>query len=146
MLHTKRFDEWNTVKKIINEKRGPLCKAKEIWYAHVGHNVGDEEDGKGNEFRRPVLVLKKINNNLFLGVPLSSKQKNHPYYIRYDIPDRFCGSALASQLRVFDAKRLIRRMAKLPHEEFIRIVDEVQKTATPFSKSPRGQSETGICT
>ena len=31
--------------------------------------MGFEEDGKNDNFVRPVLVLKKFNNDMFLGIP-----------------------------------------------------------------------------
>ena len=42
---------------------------KDIWWVSVGVNVGFEEDGKNDNFVRPVLVLKKFNNDMFLGIP-----------------------------------------------------------------------------
>ncbi len=69
----KRFDERNGLKKQVNEKRSIFyVKEREIWYAHLGHNVGFEEDGKGKDFKRPVLVLKKIGN-VFAVLPMTTK-------------------------------------------------------------------------
>lgn len=40
--------------------------------------ISDEQDGKNAEFTRPVLVLRKFNHSLFLGIPLTTNRKNHP--------------------------------------------------------------------
>lgn len=57
----KNFDQRNELKKNIHRKRSKFyIKHREIRYAHVGVNVGFEEDGKGSDFKRPVLVLKKV--------------------------------------------------------------------------------------
>lgn len=57
----KRFDEWNIQKKKVNDIQDDLfVKAREVRYAQLGVNVGNEEDGKGKDFKRPVLILKKV--------------------------------------------------------------------------------------
>ena len=57
----KNFDQWNELKKHINHRRSNFfVKERQIWYVHLGHNVGFEEDGKGGDFKRPVLILKKV--------------------------------------------------------------------------------------
>ncbi len=58
----KNFDSWNTKKKEIdtsvsNEKI--YFREGDIWWCTIGINVGAESNGKGFEFRRPVLVYKK---------------------------------------------------------------------------------------
>jgi mRNA interferase MazF len=51
----------------------PLFKERDIWWVSIGVNVGFEEDGKHEKFLRPVLILKKFNKELFLGIPNSDK-------------------------------------------------------------------------
>lgn len=69
----KNFDQWNELKKLVNRNRPTFyVKEREIRYAHLGHNVGYEQDGKGKDFKRPVLVLKKIGN-VFLVLPMTTK-------------------------------------------------------------------------
>lgn len=41
----------------------------------MGLNVGFEQDGKGQRFTRPVLILKKHSAKIFTIVALSSKVK-----------------------------------------------------------------------
>ena len=56
-MHKKFFDEWNVVKKIIDQ--APSVKYfnnREIWFLNLGENIGFEQNGKGDEFLRPVLV------------------------------------------------------------------------------------------
>jgi mRNA interferase MazF len=72
----KDFDSWNLLKKKIQIKNSvPSFKSKEIWWCNLGINIGSEQDGKGLLFSRPVLVIKKISRQLFVGIPLSSKIK-----------------------------------------------------------------------
>lgn len=57
----KHFDKWNKLKKTIHQNRPEFfVNEREVRYAHLGINVGFEEDGKGGDFKRPVLILKKI--------------------------------------------------------------------------------------
>ena len=42
----KDFDHWNELKKEVNSGEVlPLYHAREIWWAHLGVNVGYEQDG-----------------------------------------------------------------------------------------------------
>jgi mRNA interferase MazF len=69
----KQFNERNDLKKKIHERqRTYWIKQREIRYVNLGHNIGFEEDGKGNDFKRPVLVLKKIGN-IFAVLPMTTK-------------------------------------------------------------------------
>jgi len=78
---------------------------REVWWAAVGCNVGFEEDGKGFDFARPVLIVRKFNEHFFIGVPLSTTSKTGRYYYRFESSPG-CKTALLSQVRALDAKRL----------------------------------------
>jgi mRNA interferase MazF len=47
---------------------------------YFGLNMDDEQDGKGSEYVRPVLIIKKFNKNLFWGCAISSKLKSNNLY------------------------------------------------------------------
>ena len=77
----KNFNQWSELKKDLDlREKLPTFKQREIWWCHLGLNIGDEENGKNEKYHRPVLVLKKFNNRLFLGVPLTTQIKENPYY------------------------------------------------------------------
>jgi len=77
----KQFDLWNGLKKKLHATRHePFLHEREIWICSLGANIGYEQDGKNENFARPVLVIKKFNNDIFLAVPLSSKVKEGKYY------------------------------------------------------------------
>ncbi len=107
----KDFDTWNKQKKVHHQgKQKAYCKEREIWWIYAGLNIGDEEDGKGERFERPILVIKKFNQHLFWGCSLSTKIKpsNKFYYpIQTALGLR---SVIISQLRVYDTKRLDRKV------------------------------------
>jgi mRNA interferase MazF len=52
----KDFDRWNACKKTTQTHRPPLFSEGQVWWCRLGANVGDEQDGKGESFLRPVLV------------------------------------------------------------------------------------------
>ena len=79
----ERFTNWLKLKfQIHNKTSRPSFKEKEIWWSNFGQNVGDEENGKGEFFMRPVLVIKKFNSHLALVVPTSRQLKDNPFYIQ----------------------------------------------------------------
>ena len=56
----KDFDSWNRIKKKTHgSSRVKYPKEGSVWWCKLGLNIGDEEDGKGDYFERPVLILKK---------------------------------------------------------------------------------------
>lgn len=123
----KDFLLWHTEKsRIQNNTYRPYFKEKEIWWCSIGFNIGHEEDGKGLNFRRPVLVLKKFNHFTFWGIPLSSKPKLEGVYqaVSYD---NCKSTALLPQLRLFDSQRLGQRMSILSDYEFYKIKKTVKE-------------------
>lgn len=82
-MYHKNFDEWNIVKKKVNEHdtKSLYFKEREIWWVAVGINIGSESDGKNELFERPVLIVKKLGSGVFLGVPVTSKAKEGPFFV-----------------------------------------------------------------
>ena len=73
----KDFDKWNTQKKELDiRKEEFFFKDGEIWWCSVGVNIGSESCGKGETFRRPVLVLRKLSSTAFIGIPFLRSQKS----------------------------------------------------------------------
>ncbi len=118
----KDFTDWHGVKTEIQQRNPPTFREREIWWCNLGLNVGDETDGKHEHFMRPVLVLRKFNSRNFLAIPISTKHKDNPYYFRF----HFHGgvrSAMLSQVRMMDARRLVRRMGSIRPEPFAALQD-----------------------
>jgi len=61
-------DEWNKLKKDLSDRpfQPPNFKEREIWWISAGQNIGTELYGKGSDFSRPVIVIKKFGWDLFL--------------------------------------------------------------------------------
>lgn len=102
------YDSWNEVKKKIalSSHKLPFFREYEIWLISIGYNIGSEEYGKGRDYARPVLIIKKFNTQLFLALPLSTKIKENIYYSPIQTKKGKV-SVLLSQIRTFSSKRLI---------------------------------------
>lgn len=114
----KNFDAWNGVKKDLHNDglyRG--FKEREIFYAKVGENIGFEQCGKGDEFVRPVLILRKFNRYVFSGIPLSTTSRRGIHYFAFDFKTSQ-SVALLSQMRLFDSKRLLNKLGMMDKERF----------------------------
>jgi mRNA-degrading endonuclease toxin of MazEF toxin-antitoxin module len=115
---TKDFTEWHSLKQQLQvRKDAPIFQQQEIWWCSVGMNIGHEADGKSKLYSRPVLVVRKFNRHIFFGVSLTSRIKENPYYHRI----HFLGNeqcVMLSQLRLWESRRLLNRMGKLPDNQF----------------------------
>ena len=98
----KNFDEWNEVKKTLDYKNDNVLfpKEGEVWMMFCGLNVGSEQNGSGENFSRPVLMVKKFNNTMFWVVPLSTKQKEIDYYFNFTDVGGNAVSAILAQLKL----------------------------------------------
>ena len=136
-LYKKDFDGWITKKKEYHYREilPPMFKERDIWWISIGINIGFEEDGKHERYLRPVLILKKFNRDLFLGIPMSTKIKDNRYYISVSV-DNQTVSALISQIRVFSAKRMQDKLAELEKGDFEKVKIEVIKMIS-FSPLPK---------
>lgn len=117
----KRFLGWMQNKINIDQRlRGKKIHICEVYWCSLGENIGDEENGKGETFRRPVLIIKKFNNNIFWGIPMSTKIKDNRYYVPV-ILKNISQSAMVSQLRILDTKRLEQYIGYISREDFLKV-------------------------
>jgi mRNA interferase MazF len=136
----KDFDGWIVKKKEYHYRKTlpPMFKERDIWWVSIGINVGFEENGKHEKFIRPVLVIKKFNRELFLGIPMSTKIKDNRYYAQVTVKNHTV-SVLISQVRVFSAKRIQDKLAELDKTDFNKVKKEVIEMIN-FSPLPKQRS------
>lgn len=131
----KNFQDWHKIKEDIDGfRKSPFFREREIWWCSLGVNVGYEEDGKNEFFARPILILKKFNQEIFWGLPLTSQQKLGRFYYSFVFQNKE-STVILSQLRILSGKRLIRRMGKINKDDFLIIKSKVFsliKTNGPF--------------
>jgi len=133
----EHFDRWNAVKKKAHiAKSGVGFKERDIFWMRLGQNIGSEEFGKGNEFQRPVVIVKKLTRELFFGVPLSSVLKDGSYFYTFSYSDKRGRNrkncAMLLQLRAFDRKRLMGRIGMMPQEDFDTLLGKIGELFIPL--------------
>ena len=126
MEYKKDFDSWNKVKKKLDtSNREVFFRKKEIWWTSLGVNIGSEQDGKGRLSLRPVYIVKKINSQTFMGVPLTKSlkedQAHMSFYFDYDF-----STAIISQTRILDKKRLFEKLGSTSDYVYIKMKKTIQ--------------------
>ena len=102
----KDFWKWNEKKVTLNGlPQAPHFREREVWYCHLGANVGFEQDGVGGDFLRPVIFFRKFNNQIFWGVPLTRTEKKTLFYFSFEL-NGARSTAILSQNRLIDGRRL----------------------------------------
>mgnify|MGYP002725512278 CR=1 FL=1 len=147
MNNEKNFEKWNKDKQKTHRRSDTnslYFKEKEVWWSKLGVNIGFEEDGKGEYFQRPILVLRKFNRHSMLVLPLSTKIKpKNKYYFTIDCPDGIQRSVILSQIRLIDIRRLTERMFELEESAFLGIkkafLDVISDRFFEYSSSQRAR-------
>ena len=130
--HLKNYTSWLPKKKRLNDipkERLRSFKEREVRWCYIGVNVGSEMMGKNDNFTRPVLITKKYNNNLFLGVMLTSSDRSE-YAYKISKDGEKTSKVSLSSLRTFDARRLCPGAPQkvIPEFMFKEIISEIKGT------------------
>ena len=127
----KDFKKWHKDKESIhNERPRVFFHEREIWFCYLGVNIGFEQDGQGNKFLRPVVILRKFNNEVFWGVPLTKTKKDGKYYFKFSLNYDEQSIAIISQLRLIDAKRLLYKVGDISKEDFSTLKQKIRQLIT----------------
>lgn len=124
------FDRWNGIKKSIEfskNQRTLFPKAREVWMCSLGKNIGFEQNGSIGNFSRPVLVVKKFNNQMFWGAPLSTKQKGFDFYFNFNDPLGQKVAVILAQLHLFSVKRFNRKMYEMANNDFLIVQNKLKE-------------------
>ena len=115
------FKKWHKKKNDLDQNEVRVnFHERDVWFGSIGANIGFEWDGKGEEFLRPIVILKKFNNETFWGIPLTTKVKDNQYYFIFEHNDRKSAANL-SQLRLIDAKRLKYQIGSISEKDFMEL-------------------------
>lgn len=126
----KDFVVWHKTKKEIEEKEKRInFQIRDVLFCSIGENVGFEQDGRGEEFLRPIVVIKKFNNQVFWGVPLTHTDKKGKYYFSFNLNEGK-SVAILSQLRLFDAKRVKYKIGMINEKDFVTLKEKTKQLLT----------------
>ena len=139
----KDFDQWNTQKKKVDERkvrRDLFFYEREVWWCTLGVNIGVETDGKNENYERPVLIVKKFNDAMIWIVPLTSREKLGPHYLKVT-HDPGMSWVCLSQIRTVSTKRLLRKIGMISEQEFGMIMGKISDYIKIGPRISAGSSE-----
>jgi hypothetical protein len=133
----KKFDNWNEVKKKTNDNKRKLgIKPRDIFWAKIGQNIGSEEYGKNDNFARPVIIVRKLTHDLFIGIPLTSTIKDNDYFHSFKYINKSNGltenSAMILQFRTFSIKRLMNKTGVISKKDFQKVIEKSKRLFSPI--------------
>lgn len=117
----KDFDTWNEKKKIVDAESPRLYTVREIWWCRLGVNVGTEQDGKGEWYTRPCVILRGFGSDACLIIPLTTSVRKHPLRVPVGLVDGEEARANLSQIRVVDTRRLVEKIGFLEKKVFLEL-------------------------
>lgn len=125
----QEYDKWNEIKKDVEKKSSIFTfKVREIYWLKVGKNIGYEVYGKGEEFLRPVLIVRKFSKESFLGIPLTSATKDDMFHFEFVPIDKSkINYAMLSQIKLFSSKRIKSKMGKISIYDFTQLKYKLKK-------------------
>jgi len=123
----KKFNEWNELTQTLNKKENIInFKEREIYWGSLGENIGSEQNGKGKDFSRPILVVKKLNKQLFFSVPLSTTIRDGSYFYNFNFFENQQSSALLVQAKIFDLKRIDQKIGMINKNDFLKLKEKLR--------------------
>ncbi len=127
-MNKKDFSLWHTKKTFVhNEKQRPFYTEREVWFCTMGENIGYEQDGRGENFLRPILILKKFNNEVLWAIPLTTNKKTGKYHYNFNLKGKETSTAILSQIRLIDGKRLQYKMGDMKPVDFEEIKIKIKQ-------------------
>jgi mRNA-degrading endonuclease toxin of MazEF toxin-antitoxin module len=139
-VFSDKFDKWNKIKQKVSKKEPIQFKQGEIYFMSVGENIGYEIYGHGELFLRPVLVYRKLSSTAFVGIPLTSKQREGNYYFTFKYTTKTLSTACINQIRTFDIRRNKYYDGYINVKDFTRLRDKVKEfmNITPNHNDGKG--------
>lgn len=127
-MNKKDYKIWHPLKNFVhNEKHRPFFHEREIWFCTLGENIGFEQDGRGEDYLRPVIIVRKFNNEVCLVVPLTKNQKKGIHYFSFSYKEGLVSTAILSQIRLVDAKRFDYKSGDIREKDFFDLKQKLKQ-------------------
>ena len=118
----KDYQEWHKKKKYIENDRPRVFFAeREVWFCYVGENIGFEQDGKGEWYARPCVIMRGFGPDACLVIPLTTSPREHALRVPVGSVEGFQARANLSQIRVVDTRRLTRKICFLDKDRYSKL-------------------------
>ncbi len=98
------YDEWNEKKKAIKDM-DILVRERDIWWCKIGKNIGQEQDGVGDNFSRPVLILKKLDSKTCIILPLTTQKNSGSWFYELNNINNKKNWIMLNQIRLISINR-----------------------------------------
>ncbi len=124
----KKYNKWNIRKQEMGLSLSfdnKYFKEGEIWWCSLGLNIGNESYGKGDDFRRPVLIIRKLSSDLCIGLPLTSKIKIGTWFTDITLDNQKV-FVMLYQIRALNKKRFSLKMGQLNAVELNNIKEKLK--------------------
>jgi len=116
---TEQYNKWNEVKKETSKEKTIFgFKTRDIFNVKIGQNIGFEQNGKGKEFVRPVVVYKKLTKDMFIGIPLTTTQRDGSFFYKFEFIPNKISVAILVQAKLFSSKRLLNKIGVINKDDF----------------------------
>jgi len=125
---TQKYDEWNSQKKALafgDRTEKIYFREGDIWWCSIGLNIASETYGKGESFRRPILVIKKLSHETCIAIPLTSKEKSGTWFSEITIGGERKW-AMLYQIRMIHKKRFHRKLGELDGKDFASVKEKLK--------------------
>lgn len=124
-----KLKQWHRIKNnLIENSRQIYFHEREIWWCSLGKNVGFEQNGKGREFTRPIVVLHRLSLDTCLAIPLTtSKNRKNLFSLGKVVETNQESFAMLEQIRLIDAKRFGKKICVLDSQSFKKLLESTSK-------------------
>jgi mRNA-degrading endonuclease toxin of MazEF toxin-antitoxin module len=123
-----QYNRWNDQKKSIQQRdlvaKKIYFNQGDIWWCSIGKNIGTESCGKGDRFRRPVLILKKLSHEACIVLPLGTQEKKGTWFeeVIFENGKRWVS---LYQIRMVHIKRFERKIGEITKEDMCRVKEKL---------------------
>ena len=114
---------------------------REIWWCSIGVNVGSEQHSQTDDFSRPVIIIRRFTRDIFLGIPLTTKVREHLSFRVRIVAGDHENDALLLQMRTYDRRRLVRKIGTISVQEFATLTNAVINAIKTTDPAFAGSSE-----
>lgn len=127
-INKEQFNNWNIKKQELHftdTKQKVYFKEGQVWWCSLGQNIGSEALGKGEHFRCPVLILKKLSKSTCIALPLSTQEKTGSWFTEITLQGEKRW-VLLYQIKMIDKKRFQYKLGELDDTDFIQVKEKLE--------------------